>query len=338
MNKDLDLIKVLKDCPKGTKFYSKCFGELTLDCIIGSRICLKDYSKFNRLYEKDGKYVCCDETAEIDLLPSKDQRDWSKWHIPFVDGDIIFTEARDHWLSIFKRNIDEKCETYVDLCIEENRLFNDTTYLCPISDIIEQRFATEEEKKHLFDAIKKHGYNWNAEKKVLEESSDPEFKDGDIIHINVNECNFLSIYKGRSNREIYNYLDLNLSDDYLSFSIECNESVPFEDSRDLTYRLATEEEKEHLFNVIKEKGYKWDADKKKLSKIEKFDIKTLIPFESKVLVRDEYNYWCGSIYTGYKNNKFHTVDCSYYNQCIPYKGNEHLFGTKDDCEEYYKIW
>ena len=25
-------------------------------------------------------------------------------------------------------------------------------------------------------------------------------------------------------------------------------------------------------------------------------------------------------------------------QCIPYKGNEHLLGTTNDCDEFYKNW
>lgn len=24
--------------------------------------------------------------------------------------------------------------------------------------------------------------------------------------------------------------------------------------------------------------------------------------------------------------------------CIPYEGNEHLLGTKEDCDEFYKNW
>ena len=27
-----------------------------------------------------------------------------------------------------------------------------------------------------------------------------------------------------------------------------------------------------------------------------------------------------------------------YMQCIPYKGNEHLNGKKDDCDKYFKTW
>ena len=28
MNEDIDLTKILKNCPKGTKFYSSVYGEL----------------------------------------------------------------------------------------------------------------------------------------------------------------------------------------------------------------------------------------------------------------------------------------------------------------------
>lgn len=34
MNENIDLTKILKDCPKGTKFYSPLFGEITFLGII----------------------------------------------------------------------------------------------------------------------------------------------------------------------------------------------------------------------------------------------------------------------------------------------------------------
>jgi hypothetical protein len=27
-----------------------------------------------------------------------------------------------------------------------------------------------------------------------------------------------------------------------------------------------------------------------------------------------------------------------YKQCIPYEGNEHLLGTTNDCDNFYKTW
>ena len=33
MNENIDLTKILKDCPKGTKFYSNVLGEVAFICI-----------------------------------------------------------------------------------------------------------------------------------------------------------------------------------------------------------------------------------------------------------------------------------------------------------------
>lgn len=71
---------------------------------------------------------------------------------------------------------------------------------------------------------------------------------------------------------------------------------------------------------------------------DKFDITTLKPLESKVLMRSSNaREWVGTIYSHYNNNKFY--GCGMYcDQCIPYEGNEHLLGTTNDCDEYYKNW
>lgn len=74
----------------------------------------------------------------------------------------------------------------------------------------------------------------------------------------------------------------------------------------------------------------------------KFDITTLIPFESRVLVRDYNNdiwkvsFW-GCILDSGNGFKHDTVR-GRYRQCIPYENNEHLLGKTDECNEYYKTW
>ena len=35
MNENLNLIEILKDCPKGIKLYSSVFGEVKFDCVDG---------------------------------------------------------------------------------------------------------------------------------------------------------------------------------------------------------------------------------------------------------------------------------------------------------------
>lgn len=76
----------------------------------------------------------------------------------------------------------------------------------------------------------------------------------------------------------------------------------------------------------------------------KFDINTLIPFESRVLVRDHNCFeWEGEIFTRYtnsfNNSNFVTLGGESWKQCIPYNDDtKHLLGTIADCDEFYKIW
>lgn len=74
----------------------------------------------------------------------------------------------------------------------------------------------------------------------------------------------------------------------------------------------------------------------------KFDITTLIPFESRVLVRDnDYDEWRGAFW-GHLRQK---ADIKYdtlrgvYRQCIPYNDDtKHLLGKTNSCDDYYKTW
>lgn len=79
----------------------------------------------------------------------------------------------------------------------------------------------------------------------------------------------------------------------------------------------------------------WDKPK-----MQKFDPKTLQPFD-KVLVRGQNRqYWRAELYS-HVDNDFHLVvcGCGLWKQCIPYnEDTKHLVGTVKDCPEYYKWW
>ena len=81
----------------------------------------------------------------------------------------------------------------------------------------------------------------------------------------------------------------------------------------------------------------WDKPK-----VEKFDPKTLKPFD-KVLVRDFLNEdWMADFFERIDENDVHynaTCVTSHWEQCIPYNDEtKHLLGTTEDCPEYYKWW
>lgn len=80
MNENLNLVKILKDCPKGTKLYSTTLGEVEFDHIdnrltYGVIIRSKDYGVEG--FTVDGKKFS--HCGECILFPSKEQRDWSKF-------------------------------------------------------------------------------------------------------------------------------------------------------------------------------------------------------------------------------------------------------------------
>ena len=88
---EIDLRKILKDCPKDWKFYSTIFGEETyvsnVDCYEGNPCPITIY------YGKIGESVKCqisryghplaDGCGECCLFPSREMRDWSKFEAPW---------------------------------------------------------------------------------------------------------------------------------------------------------------------------------------------------------------------------------------------------------------
>lgn len=87
MNKNIDLIKILKDCPKGTKFYSILYGQVEFISVNpkndSCQIILKELKRNSITFvDSKGKYFHeCD--GECTFFPSKDQRDWSKFSAPW---------------------------------------------------------------------------------------------------------------------------------------------------------------------------------------------------------------------------------------------------------------
>ena len=84
MNENIDLTKILKDCPKGTKFYTSVWGEASFERILERgfyTIGIDTLSGYKYLTE-EGHYTNADD-AECILFPSKDQRDWSKFTAPW---------------------------------------------------------------------------------------------------------------------------------------------------------------------------------------------------------------------------------------------------------------
>ena len=85
MNENINLTKILKDCPKGTKLYSSTFGQVEFQYIKSDSmypIVIKLENGAIESIASDGK-IFNDYNGECIIFPSKDQRDWSKFTAPW---------------------------------------------------------------------------------------------------------------------------------------------------------------------------------------------------------------------------------------------------------------
>ena len=86
-------------------------------------------------------------------------------------------------------------------------------------------------------------------------------------------------------------------------------------------------------------------NKTNINKKEKFDPKTLKPFD-KVLSKYDGGCWSANLFSHIEeeNNKYHGT-CSFVCNgslvkfCIPYNDEtKHLVGTKEEAPKYYRYW
>ena len=122
MNENIDLTKILKDCPKGFEFYSSVHGKLFYDGMYidssASRIYFKhsnihsiaDGSPIPIIYLWDGKLYCGE--GECTIFPSKEQRDWSKFNAPWYKKEKFDPKT----LNMFDRVLGRDCDNHIWKC------------------------------------------------------------------------------------------------------------------------------------------------------------------------------------------------------------------------------
>ena len=82
MNENLNLVEILKDCPKGTKLYSTILGEVKLYKVKDNNtypIGIEDKEGAQSWLTSNGKFMERFD-GECILFPSKEQRDWGKFN------------------------------------------------------------------------------------------------------------------------------------------------------------------------------------------------------------------------------------------------------------------
>ena len=310
----INIVELLKDCPSGMKLDCTLYDNVEFDYIdenpeLAYPIhCLtKTNGGYNVLV-----FTCngCNDrhpNAKCVIFP-KGKTTWKGFHRPFKDGEIVACDSGDNvQLFIFKNKKENSSlsSCYLMLDVDVLDLEEGMYYIT--------RLATEEEKQKLFDAIKNKGYKWNDETKTLEKLIElKEDTNEDIV--------MSGIY---FDREYYaDEVELHLND----YEIEIRNGKPYAVFKNQETKISKPSFK--IGDAIQNK----------------FDITTLKPFD-KVLVRlDNANQWYATWFSHIDEKlesfcrRYVTVSGKSYTQIIPYEGNEHLCGTKDNCDEFYKTW
>ena len=125
MNENLNLCKILKDCPKGTKLYSPLVGVVEFDGVDDSEYPINVYFKDNNneinflCFTKEGLRFSYAPDGECMLWPSKEVRTWDNFKVkkskfdpqtlkPF-DKVLVCDDLDDIWkASIFSHIYDNK--------------------------------------------------------------------------------------------------------------------------------------------------------------------------------------------------------------------------------------
>lgn len=339
METKINIAAILKDKPQGTKLYDWLHNiDVELDTISttdtetvvwctnetnNNTTCYRGYSEFGteRGYP-DGLQI---------LFPSKEMRDWSKF--AWKKGDIlvskhgttevVFDCFDDDTYETFKgkhalKTIEGEAE-YKGESDDGYDFYTENYYLESVNaaqtyiNTIEERF----------------GGKLNLETLEIEKAQ-PEFKDGDVLFVKCKGSAFIEIFNYfKNNGDLYDHVSLDTTTHELDIS---GEYKIFKENI-IEIRLATEEEKQQLFDALEKEGKAWDAEKKQI-----VDLKPKCEFKpfDKVLGRNEKDdVWEAELFSHYREESQYPFRCIGFSRkyCIPYnEKTAHLLGTTDDWE------
>lgn len=253
--KDIDIYEILKDVPKGTEFYTSLCGNVGLAYLESNKEAGEAIWTENKdgeySFNKNGRWM---KGGEVLLLPSKEMRDWNKF---FKKGDVLVHRNGDVHV-IFEGFKDNRYTRFNGKHYLSKECFED--YNKEVSEMITFMFrkASDDEAQTYINTLEKH-FGGKLNRETLEiENAQPEFKDGDIVALVVRKCTHIAIFQSRQDAYIGFHAVLCQNDELLL-------EEPFrEDVGDIELRLATDSEKQQLFDALAKEGKAWDSEKKQI--------------------------------------------------------------------------
>ena len=151
MNENLNLVEILKDCPKGTKLYSTIYGDVEL---VG--VYPKDDAYPIEIKIGPGSDMICDLTndgrllvnfsGECTLFPSREQRDWSQFKLKKLKFDPKTLQPFD---KVLVKTGNKSYHVWFPDFISLPPNDIDEAVLCMTTDDVVMAIPYNEETKHL---------------------------------------------------------------------------------------------------------------------------------------------------------------------------------------------
>lgn len=308
MKNKINIAEILKDCPKGMELDCASYDNVSFDKISDDK--KATYPIFCYITDKEGNRSSISFTengceskrygAKCVIFP-KGKTTWEGFVPPckFKDGDIIADSYFDT-ICIFKG---------------EGRIRGTVNYYCGINDSGVFFIKDVKDQDEYFGEIEGYNFATEEEKQKLFDA------------IKANDY--------RWNKETKTLEKL------IKPKFKVGDRIRLKENHNYIYTITGIREKENKYECGVTFVLRFGNQDEWELVPNKFDITTLKPFESRVLVRvNDCGEWRCAFWGHLKRGKYMKYDTirGIYKQCIPYENNEHLLGTTNDCDEYYKTW
>lgn len=322
----VSVAEILKDKPVNTKLYSPLFGDVYFSHVEDSIINVEHHAGVSKFFNS-GRYYNFDESEPL-LFPSMEMRDWSKFS--WKKGDVLVCKDVNSHI-IFEKFNDDTYTTFTGkLYYQATRAgysYTHTRNLAMTQDFdIEEGDAVQTYIKTIEEKL---GGKLNRETLEVEKAQH-EFKNGDIAFADYGNRQDVFIVSDKT--DLYEGYSSFISLDLRGLTLSMGYRTCFFKKNLCELRLATEEEKQQLFDALAKEGKHWDAEKEMI-----VDLKPKVEFKpfDKVVVRDKEDLvWFADLFSHIdkENNRFACVG-NFWNVCLPYnEETAKLIGTTNNVE------
>ena len=273
MNETTNIPAILRGKPQGTKLHDLVRGtDVFLDNVVDGcdKVCCTFVKNGSQKlhYSSKGTLVGFEDGMVI-LVPSEMMQDWNKF--AWKKGDVLYSAGLKEYC-VFNKFISDGYLMFIsNYNVDENTKRVVPKTYDPDKNTVNYEKVSDEKATEIISLIEEH-YGGKLNLSTLEIEKQPEFKDVDIVVTDAvhslcySKC--ILILKGDLNtneNSANSYVFYNINNNRISFDV-LDTTI-----RDRNIHLATDSEKQQLFNAIEKDGKAWDAEKKQVVRLQVSD-------------------------------------------------------------------